>query len=305
EAAEQSKTRIRIGRACDRCKLKKSKCDGNNPCSGCKASDSVCEYSARRRREARDWYWEMRDIVDEALQSLYWACREGRGFPGVIPDESNGHVSTDAILRGLGFVPPVVEPRTGSGHASHSALDDAGETPERSYHPPDVLPHRRSTNSSIVAQVPLAGTPESPILEDRNGQQKDQLDHRGFQRNTPVHGPGSISLHPQLGLAMESDIDSAMFHDGDIGTANVDRARSSTSGIPNFRLPTQMKDNQHYLLGGLDPKVQESGIGADHGPLNKQDGRWEDQSETKSGEMLPWPGTLAAVSRNARQNSSG
>lgn len=247
----------------------------------------------------------MHDIIDEALQSLYWACREGRGFPGVIPDESNGHVSTDAILRGLGFVPPVVERMTGAGHASNLVLDDAEDTPERSYHPPDVPPHRRSANSSIVAQMPLTGTPENPTPEDRIGQQEGQHDHRGLQRNASIHGPGLVSLDPQLRLAMESDIDSVMFHDGQTGRVNADPARSSASGIPNFRPPIQMKDGQGYGLGGFDHKDQESGVGADHVPLINEDDRWEDQPETKPGEMLPWPGTLAAVSRNDRPDSSG
>lgn len=46
----------------------------------------------------------MREVTDNALERLYWACRRGSGFPGHIPDESNGIVTTTDILNGLGLI---------------------------------------------------------------------------------------------------------------------------------------------------------------------------------------------------------
>ena len=51
-------------------------------------------------------YWHMREIENEALQRLYWACRKGSNFPGLLPDETDGAVTTHAILRGLGLIGP-------------------------------------------------------------------------------------------------------------------------------------------------------------------------------------------------------
>jgi len=45
----------------------------------------------------------MIEATDEALQRLYWACRKKSDFPGNIPDESNGFVTTAAVLDGLGI----------------------------------------------------------------------------------------------------------------------------------------------------------------------------------------------------------
>ena len=132
----------------------------------------------------------MHEIIDEALQNLYWACREGRGFPGTVPDESTGHVSTDAILHGLGFMPPAVERMTGAGPALNGFLDEADGTPERSYHPPDLPSDRRSVNSSVVAQMPLAGRPGQLTHEDGIGQQEGQRDGKKVQRNAPLHDRG-------------------------------------------------------------------------------------------------------------------
>ncbi|KIW75252.1 hypothetical protein Z517_12026 [Fonsecaea pedrosoi CBS 271.37] len=104
--SERKTPRGRTSRACDRCRVKKAKCDGDQACKLCRATDSPCVYSARRR-EARNYYFQMREVTDAALQRLYWACRRRTGFPGDIPDESKGGgVSTTDILQGLGLLPP-------------------------------------------------------------------------------------------------------------------------------------------------------------------------------------------------------
>ncbi|OCT52924.1 hypothetical protein CLCR_10746 [Cladophialophora carrionii] len=48
----------------------------------------------------------MREVTDAALQRLYWACRRKTGFPGQIPDESTGVVTTTDILKGMGLIKP-------------------------------------------------------------------------------------------------------------------------------------------------------------------------------------------------------
>jgi hypothetical protein len=49
-------------------------------------------------------YWHLREIEHEALQRMYLACRKGRDFPGTLPDETSGRVTTHAILQGLGLI---------------------------------------------------------------------------------------------------------------------------------------------------------------------------------------------------------
>lgn len=48
----------------------------------------------------------MLELTDEALQRLYWACRRQEDFPGVLPNELRGIVTTNDILAGLGLAGP-------------------------------------------------------------------------------------------------------------------------------------------------------------------------------------------------------
>jgi len=106
----------RTSRACDRCRRKKAKCDGSLRCKTCLANSTECTYLASRRREAKNYYLQMSEVTDEALQRLYWACRRRENFPGDVPDESKGQITTNAILRGLGLVDGSGLPQLRSNH---------------------------------------------------------------------------------------------------------------------------------------------------------------------------------------------
>lgn len=46
-----SSVRKRVCKACDRCRLKKSKCDGSTPCSRCKADNAICVFGERKKSQ--------------------------------------------------------------------------------------------------------------------------------------------------------------------------------------------------------------------------------------------------------------
>lgn len=246
----------------------------------------------------------MREVIDEALQSLYWACREGRGFPGTIPDETNGHVSTDAILRGLGLIPPAVDRVAGAGSASIIPSDDADGVLVRSYHPPDVTSDHRSTNSPYVAQMPSAGRSGGPALNDGIGQQENYSQGRGFQRHTLSHHHlGADGVDPRLRAPLDGDFDPAIFNDDHDGTMDVDLVGSSEGSTPSLHPPKQWKQSDGHRARGMNHENQQSSSRRDSSMLNSENPDWGSGTVPKASETLPWPGSLAAVSHTSKSDS--
>jgi len=58
-------SRRRIVRACMRCRLRKTKCDGGKPCTRCTEADDVCEYMKCSKKESKEY---SQDYVDRLLE---------------------------------------------------------------------------------------------------------------------------------------------------------------------------------------------------------------------------------------------
>lgn len=56
--------------ACNQCRVKKAKCDGNTPCSGCKAALVNCVYSAPRKRGVPSGYLQKLERENDYLKCL-------------------------------------------------------------------------------------------------------------------------------------------------------------------------------------------------------------------------------------------
>lgn len=164
-------------------------------CRTCKASGSVRSYTATRGREARAYYCQMREVMDDALQRLYWACRRKASFPGDVPDESTGVVTTDAILRGLHLSGPTLDgpkqPDRPGGSHEHDSRGHQTITPPAE---PDSI---RSDSATSISQSSLASPSKysqrplaSPFLPSPSPSELN------FSLNTDMP-PSTVRLTPQ------------------------------------------------------------------------------------------------------------
>ncbi|EER23144.1 hypothetical protein D8B26_001218 [Coccidioides posadasii str. Silveira] len=103
--------RKRVCKACDRCRMKKSKCDGNSPCQRCKSDNTICKFGERKKAQDKVYpkgYVEMLEEQQKqlvaGLQQLYRRARDGEGWPGSPLREFNGRPLTHDILEGLGVL---------------------------------------------------------------------------------------------------------------------------------------------------------------------------------------------------------
>lgn len=75
DAASNSKMKRKL--ACNQCRAKKAKCDGNTPCSGCKNARINCVYSAPRKRGVPSGYLQKLERENEHLRCLLGLVIEG------------------------------------------------------------------------------------------------------------------------------------------------------------------------------------------------------------------------------------
>ncbi|KAI1620757.1 hypothetical protein EDD37DRAFT_612223 [Exophiala viscosa] len=102
--------RKRVCKACDRCRLKKSKCDGASPCGRCKADNAICVFGERKKSHDKIYpkgYVEMLESQQaqlvSGLQELYKRLQDGQGWTGSpLKETSNGMPLTHDILERLG-----------------------------------------------------------------------------------------------------------------------------------------------------------------------------------------------------------
>lgn len=108
-SSAEENARKRVCKACDRCRLKKSKCDGANPCSRCKADNAICVFGERKKAQDKVYpkgYVEMLEQQQTqlvaGLREMYHMLRAGESWPGkALKDSHEGFPLTHDILERL------------------------------------------------------------------------------------------------------------------------------------------------------------------------------------------------------------
>ncbi|EGP83601.1 uncharacterized protein MYCGRDRAFT_111251 [Zymoseptoria tritici IPO323] len=104
--------RKRVCKACDRCRLKKSKCDGSSPCSRCRTDNAICVFGERKKSNDKVYpkgYVEMLEQQQaqlvSGLQEIYRRMQAAGAWTGSTLSESdNGQPLTHDILKALGLL---------------------------------------------------------------------------------------------------------------------------------------------------------------------------------------------------------
>ncbi|KAJ5118117.1 hypothetical protein N7448_004236 [Penicillium atrosanguineum] len=222
--------RKRVCKACDRCRLKKSKCDGSSPCSRCRADNTVCVFGERKKPHDKVYpkgYVEMleqqQSWLVHGLQVLYHRAIEDESWSGdLLKAETNGHPLTHDILTRLGV------------------LD--GSKGERFEETSDIAHRQESSNGTREPYSPVACSSFSP----------DALSHQEMPPTPPtyntvpsLHTPikSEPSSHsPQYGLSLQGV-------DGPLGSQQW--PTNGFSSVDNFSLFDDMEMNTNADYMGL------------------------------------------------------
>ncbi|KAJ9612341.1 hypothetical protein H2200_003938 [Cladophialophora chaetospira] len=247
----------------------------------------------------------MQDVIEEAIQRLYWACRDGRGFPGVVPNEDSGRVSTDAILRGLGLSPPSVDNARPSGSGSDSVMDTQPQLfVPRSYHLPDVQRQTPSLSRSMTTSSEIGRRGQSSSAMELDEEDDDMAGGLpdGLAKNLPD------GLGPELQEGVEANIDPAMmqgesrgyatgsmYPEGEMGFGDGQQLGAHaqymlTQPSNQFQIPSLSQQRLQSAVQSLGTSEQEV-----------WQGRYDDTADGR----LPWPGSLSSMSSKERANARG
>ncbi|KAK9242112.1 hypothetical protein V1506DRAFT_548541 [Lipomyces tetrasporus] len=98
--------RDRVGRACDACRIKKSKCDGSKPCFRCVSDDKVCVFRDRKRSTDKLYSGNYVDLLHSRIEVLQVGIellvqRINRGDTITYLLDDKGKISINRILDSL------------------------------------------------------------------------------------------------------------------------------------------------------------------------------------------------------------
>ncbi|OQN95285.1 hypothetical protein B0A48_18648 [Cryoendolithus antarcticus] len=103
--------RTRVRKACDRCRLKKGKCDGLFPCNRCKDDDSICAFSQRRIDRNRVYTRSHIELLERqhwqlvaGIREMYKRLQQADALPVTASNDSSKTLDIHSVLHSLGVV---------------------------------------------------------------------------------------------------------------------------------------------------------------------------------------------------------
>ncbi|KAL2871955.1 Zn(II)2Cys6 transcription factor domain-containing protein [Aspergillus lucknowensis] len=187
--------RKHVLKACDRCRVKKAKCDGKQPCHRCSSYNHPCLFRERKATQAKVYsrgFVEMLEshhsLVVKALQKLYKLCMSKEGFPGEpLVEASDGYPLTHAILDRLGLIKQAEDNSEAADEDTDSLLylralsnsTDCSATTDPS--PEPATPPEPSSGIQNPAQ--LSPTSSEPIKWEFQSGQPEQ--YTGYPHGEP------------------------------------------------------------------------------------------------------------------------
>ncbi|KAI9651249.1 hypothetical protein NHQ30_001287 [Ciborinia camelliae] len=176
--------RIRVSRACDRCKRKKTRCSGNQPCNLCTSAGLICDFTAAYRRG------KVPPITTE---------KEHQDYQGGVPENAESSANIEH-----GHVIEVPKPFPNYHNEFHSPL--TGEFA--------AIPHDVAIAASTLARLqPIIGEnvdANSRMQSSRNSPEPPQTDLQGHYVG-PSSGASFLlrvqkKLHREVTLSQNSSI---------------------------------------------------------------------------------------------------
>ncbi|EXJ88276.1 hypothetical protein A1O1_05206 [Capronia coronata CBS 617.96] len=209
---DRTRTRPRVSRACERCRVKKAKCDGEKPCKRCNLDKAVCSYKVRRRTESGGSNQRYAGLLIQhhaaltaGLIELYTRIIKGQPWEGSPVDELNGSPSVHCILERLGVIDaedeidptPTADPRLGSDLGSSSngikvAADAAREQHQQHQQPPPSKV-RKLSKSTTTSTSTATSTSTSTTRKISQSNRRSNSSRSPRSKTSPALAPAPVA----------------------------------------------------------------------------------------------------------------
>ncbi|OQU93542.1 Fungal Zn2-Cys6 binuclear cluster domain-containing protein isoform 1 [Cladophialophora immunda] len=204
------RSRPRVSRACERCRVKKAKCDGEKPCRRCNLDQAPCSYKVRRKTESASTNQRYTNLLlqhQEALTAgvveLYKRLASGQKWDGAPIEEVNGTPSVHGILERLGVLDH--DEDAAHSHVDSSSINNRSEPVSpislaRSI-PPVIAPKTKRPLRATMRREPDDHAPGTAPPRQRSfiAQSPKSATATAMSRTSTTCGPPSSALDTDEG----------------------------------------------------------------------------------------------------------
>ncbi|KAF5632037.1 c6 transcription factor [Fusarium sp. NRRL 52700] len=162
--------RKKVLRACDRCRVRKTKCSGLQPCSRCQRDGFVCTAGNPRKSDFRqlspedtEVYKKTHSVFEATIKRLYLMVRNGETWDFDEPEKDNcGELIVHDIVHKLGYALPSTEAESptspmvseNEAKSEESASRDGDETEDEVLKEEAVVPDTGLLTPCQAEQLP-------------------------------------------------------------------------------------------------------------------------------------------------------
>ncbi|KAJ5638275.1 hypothetical protein N7490_008154 [Penicillium lividum] len=154
--------RLRTQKACDRCRSKKTKCDGSSPCQRCRSENANCVFADRKKLREKVYPKGYTRFLEEqqgwlvhGIRALYQHVQAGDGWPGEpLNYDVNGQPLLHDILASLGSL----------DQAGRSSFEESGKSEQQKPENPkaQALQRPQSSSGTLHSLTPVEASPITP-----------------------------------------------------------------------------------------------------------------------------------------------
>ncbi|EIW84587.1 hypothetical protein CONPUDRAFT_163668 [Coniophora puteana RWD-64-598 SS2] len=223
----------RVQRACDVCRRRKIRCDGNRTpgsrCTTCSTNDLECTYleAERTRRVSKDYVESLESRLDQMERLLSKLCPDGNVSERLLQEASSGDTRTPSdVARSIASV-PTAQTLYGAATFASEAETATPEDPVSSDEDVDVLDLKLTESVRSMAINPIRhrffGKSSGlkliqqalDIKNEHTGDQAENMFDIFYRKRSPFTGisPVSTSIPFPLGLVAMPSFDRAAFID--------------------------------------------------------------------------------------------